>query len=148
MAKTYHFIGGLPRAASTLLCNILHQNPRFHATATSGLLEVMFTARNVWNEFAEHRSNPDREDDRKRLQRTLGGIMAAYHGNVARPVVFDKSRGWPAYIEMLESALGRKVKILVPVRNVSDILASFEKLHRKAIARNAGGRPPGETREN
>jgi sulfotransferase len=36
----------------------------------------------------------------------------------------------------------------VPVRNLSDVLASFEKLHRKAVARNSGGRPPGETAQN
>ena len=76
------------------------------------------------------------------------GVLQSYHGDVDRPVVFDKSRGWPAYIEMLESALGRKVKVLVPVRNLSDVLASFEKLHRKAVARNGGGRPPGETAQN
>jgi len=148
MEHTFHFIGGLPRSASTLLCNILHQNPRFHATATSGCLDVMFTVRNVWNEFPEHRANPDRDDDRRRLNRTLGGILSSYYGDIERPVVFDKSRGWPAYIEMLESSLGRKVKVLVPVRNLSDVLASFEKLHRKAAARNAGGRPPGETAQN
>jgi sulfotransferase len=148
MEHAFHFVGGLPRSASTLLCNILHQNPRFHATATSGCLEIMFTVRNVWNDFLEHKANPDRDDDRRRLNRTLEGIIRSYYGNVERPVVFDKSRGWPAYIEMLEAALGRKVKVLVPVRNLADVLASFEKLHRKAVARNAGGRPPGETAQN
>lgn len=37
-AKKYYFISGLPRSGSTLLANILAQNPRFHATATSGIL--------------------------------------------------------------------------------------------------------------
>ncbi len=76
--------------------------------------------RNVWNDFLEHRANPDREDDRRRLHRTLSGILQGYYGDVERPVVFDKSRGWPAYIEMLEATLGRKVKVLVPVRNLSE----------------------------
>lgn len=148
MAKIFHFIGGLPRAASTLLCNVLQQNPRFHATATSGCVDVMFTVRNMWGTLAEHRANPDPGDDLRRFNRTLRGIMAGYHGDVERPVVFDKSRGWPAYIEMAEAALGRKIKLLVPVRNVADVLASFEKMHRRFLVRNPGNRPPGETQQN
>ena len=35
----------LPRAESTLLQNILAQNPAFYGTSTSGLLELIFGAR-------------------------------------------------------------------------------------------------------
>ena len=47
-----------------------------------------------------------------------------------RPIVFDKSRAWCAYIELAEFILERDVKMLVPVRRIVDILASFEKLFR------------------
>ncbi len=33
----FHFISGLPRSGSTLLAAILKQNPRFHASMSSGL---------------------------------------------------------------------------------------------------------------
>ncbi len=36
-----HFLGGLPRAGSTLLMNLLGQNPKFTVTPTSGLLELI-----------------------------------------------------------------------------------------------------------
>jgi len=38
--KTVHFVSGLPRSCSTLLCNLLAQNPRVHATPTSPLHEI------------------------------------------------------------------------------------------------------------
>jgi sulfotransferase len=45
--------------------------------------------------------------------------------------VFDKCRGWLSELEMIEEVLGHKVKVLVPVRDMRDVLASFEKLWRK-----------------
>ena len=123
------FISGLPRAGSTLLCNILAQNPRFHATATSGILEILFAVRNKWDGLTEFRAMPQAQSDAAK-RRVLRGILESYFADIDRPVVFDKSRGWLAHIEMAEWALERKIKILVPVRDIRDILASFEKLWR------------------
>ena len=45
MSKTIHFVSGLPRAGSTLLMNLLAQNEKVHSTATSGLHEIGYIAR-------------------------------------------------------------------------------------------------------
>ena len=37
------FQSSLPRAGSTLLQNILGQNPNFYVTPTSGVLELLFS---------------------------------------------------------------------------------------------------------
>jgi len=124
--KTIHMIAGLPRSGSTLLCNILNQNPRFHATSTSGILEIVLTIRNQWENVAEFRASPNKEGKAAVLKQ----ILPSYYSTIDRPVVFDKSRGWGAYIEMAEHILDRKIKMLVPVRDIVDILASFEKLYR------------------
>src|SRR5262249_45187769 len=57
-------------------------------------------------------------------------ILEAYYADVTKPIVFDKSRSWLAYLEMAEAVLGRKAKVLVPVRDLRDVLASFERLWR------------------
>lgn len=123
---TYHFISGLPRSGSTLLCNILAQNPRFHTTGTSGIMDVMFGVRNQWNNLVEFKAAPN---EPAKL-RVLRGILENFYGDVEKPVVFDKCRGWLSLIEMIEFVLGHKAKILVPVRDMRDVLASFEKLWR------------------
>lgn len=130
--KTIHFISGLPRAGSTLLANILAQNPRFHTTHTNAIADVMFGVRNQWNNLVEFRAHPD-EEAKKRV---LHAILHAYFADVDKPVIFDKSRSWVSLLEMAEEALGYKPKVLVPVRDLRDVLASFEKLWRK----NAGSR--------
>lgn len=126
-AKKFHFIAGLPRSGSTLLCNILNQNPRFHATPTSGVLSILVTIRNNWNKvaaFAAVRNEPAK-------LRVLRSMLLAFYADVDKPVIFEKNRGWTSHFEMLEALLGHKVKMLITVRDVRDVLASFEKLWRK-----------------
>lgn len=124
---TFCFISGLPRAGSTLLANILMQNPRFHATHTSGIADVMFGVRNNWDKLIEFRAHPDN----KGKKRVLEGILKNFYAPIDRPVIFDKSRSWLSFLEMAEEILGYKPKVLVPVRDIREILASFEKLWRE-----------------
>ena len=124
--KTIHFIAGLPRSGSTLLCNILNQNPKFNATSTSGILEIILAIRNQWENVGELRASPNKAGK----DAVIKGILQNYYSIAERPIIFDKSRAWPAYIELAEHILNRKAKIIVPVRNITEILASFEKLWR------------------
>lgn len=125
--KRFCLISGLPRSGSTLLCNILNQNPRFRATPTSGVLAMLLAIRNNWNgiaAFAAARNEPAK-------RRVLRAMLLAFYADVDKPVIFDKNRGWPGNFEMIETLLGYKPKMLVTVRDVRDVLASFEKLWRK-----------------
>lgn len=125
--KKFYFISGLPRSGSTLLCNILNQNPRFHATSTSGVLDMLLAIRNNWNNIVEFKAT--RNDLAK--MRVLRGMLQSFYADLDKAVIFDKSRGWPGFLEMAESLLGHKAKVLVCVRDVRDVLSSFEKLWRK-----------------
>ena len=136
MSRSIHFISGLPRSGSTLLCNILAQNPELHSTPTSACHEALFTLRNAWGEWVEHKAAKSLAGE-ENLQRVLNATINAYH-NTDRPVIIDKGRGWLSLIELAEFALARKVKIIVPVRGIPQILSSFEKLHRKTQAKDQG----------
>lgn len=131
--KTIHFVSGLPRAGSTLLCNILAQNPKFHATATSGILDVLVSVRNQWDTLNEFKAMAHEGSERKKIA-VLRGILNGYFADVDRSAVFDKSRGWLAYLELAEALLEREARVLVPVRDVREVLASFEMLYRNNIA--------------
>jgi sulfotransferase len=110
-----------------LLCNILNQNPRFHATSTSGVLDMLLAIRNNWNNIVEFKAT--RNDLAK--MRVLRGMLQSFYADLDKAIIFDKSRGWPGFLEMSESLLGHKAKVLVCVRDVRDVLSSFEKLWRK-----------------
>jgi sulfotransferase len=121
-----HFVSGLPRAGSTLLCNVLAQNPSFHATSTSGIINVLLMIRNQWDNFEEFKANPNESGK----VRVLKSVLNGYHHQHENKIVFDKSRGWLGYLEMAETILERKAKVLCPVRDLRDVLASMEKLWR------------------
>lgn len=135
--KTIHFISGMPRSGSTLLCNILAQNPRLHCTHTSGCMDVLFGVRNQWDKLVEHQAHPN---PGVKLN-VLKAILDAYYADMEKPVILDKSRGWLAHLEMAEAIIGRKAKVIVPVRRLEEIVASMEQLHRKTAATQ---QPPGE----
>lgn len=127
--KKIYFINGMPRSGSTLLCNILAQNPRFHVTPTSGLSELVFGIHQFW------KTNPiikASEVPEKQLA-IIKDLFQSYHQDTDRPVVFNKSRGWVSKIELVENALGYSIKILTTTRKITNILASMEKLYRKEI---------------
>jgi len=132
MKKTIHFVAGLPRAGSTLLCNILLQNPRFSATPTSGIIEIVEMVRNRWNRIVEFQAAPNEEAKLRVMKWVLDGFFDDPKSD--RPVVFDKNPGWLAALEMAEAILDRKAKVLVPVRDVRDVLAEFERLWRRNAA--------------
>ena len=127
--KSFFFISGLPRSGSTLLCNILAQNDElFVSKATSGCHDVLFNVRNQWDKLIEHQAEGV---DYEQLKRVLQSILNSYH-STDKNIVIDKGRGWLSLIEMAEFILGCTPKIIVPVRNISEILSSFEKLWRNS----------------
>ena len=127
--KNFFFISGLPRSGSTLLCNILAQNDNlFVSKATSGCHDILFNIRNQWDRLIEHQAEGV---DYDQLKRVLTSVLNNYH-TTDKNLLIDKGRGWLSLIEMMEFILGYTPKIIVPVRNLNEILSSFEKLWRKS----------------
>lgn len=124
--RKIHFISGLPRSGSTLLTNVLLQNPKFSTTATSSLLEFLLQIRDNWNKLEGHKVYPDGQDKWS----VINAIMQNYH-KTDKSVIFDKNRGWSTHIEFVEKVTGEPAKIIACVRNLEDICSSFEKLFRK-----------------
>jgi sulfotransferase len=130
--RKHYFISGLPRSGSTLLCNIMAQNPRFYVSpATSGCHDVLFNIRNQWDRLVEHQAEGV---NYAQLNRVLSAAMDAYH-NTDKQVVVDKGRGWLSLVEMVEFIKGEPPKIIVPVRDLAEVLASFEMLWRKSTGK-------------
>jgi sulfotransferase len=124
--KAIHFIAGMPRAGSTLLGNILAQNPRFHVTPTSGLIDALVDLREKFNTLPDFKAAPNEAGKMAAVR----GALHGYFDPVDRPVVFDKNRAWLSELEMAEALLERRAKVVVCVRDIAEILVSLEKLWR------------------
>jgi sulfotransferase len=125
------YVSGLPRSGSTLLMNTMAQNTDVFCTPTSGLHQLLHDIKLSWNNIIEHKADKQAGDG-ENLKRVLNTVLHNYH-NTDKSLVIDKCRGWGNSIEMIETITGKKAKIIAPVRDLKEVLASFEALYRKGI---------------
>jgi len=126
--KKLYFVAGLPRSGSTFIQCLLRQNPQIHAEPVSSLAVCLNSIYSNWDGIEANREHPN-ENAKKNV---LLGVLQNYHQSIEKPIVFDKDRMWVRKIALLESLLGERVKILCPVRNPAEILASFEKIRKNS----------------
>ncbi len=133
--KKIYFVAGMPRSGSTLLMNILGQNPRFYVTPTSGILDILVQTRNAWDKSQAFRVLIRKESELIKGN-VMRSILQAYFAHTDKHVCFDKNRNWTDYLEMAAALTqgADSLRVLVMVRDLRDIVASFEKLYRKTSA--------------
>jgi len=129
MNKKIHFVSGLPRACSTLIQNLISQNPRVHATATSPLHEIGYIARKVF-QTEEAKAVGGETLEKMYYDYVRGGCSHAFDSITDRPVVVDKCRSYIGHLDQLFKVFP-DAKVLVPVRDIRGIICSMEKIHRK-----------------
>jgi len=128
--KQIHYTSGLPRACSTLLQNLLAQNPQVHATATSGVHEIMYLSK-AFFKTEEFRSIPDpKQGEQLFLDFMRHGITHAFDSITDRPIVVDKCRSWIGSANLLFQMFP-DAKLLVPVRDIRGVLSSMEKKYQQ-----------------
>jgi sulfotransferase len=131
MSKIF-FQSSMPRAGSTLLQNILAQNPEFHTTPTSGVLEMLYQSRNAFTTSDEFKATTDEERDLKAWRGYCNGALHGYYEAITdKPYIVDKSRGWGIHYDWVEKFLPYKPKMICMVRDLRSIFASMEKNYRK-----------------
>ena len=132
--KNIFYLGGLPRSGSTLLCNILAQNKHLYVSKCgTGCAEIIHRIKKSWPELLEHKAEGINHEQ---MRNVLISVLNSYHYTNSDYIV-DKSRNWISMFETLEYIQGKKPKIIVPVRNMTQIIASFEKLYRKGLGQSS-----------
>jgi len=119
--KQYYFIAGLPRSGSSLISAILNQNPKFYAGPNSPVLHLMTQMEQSLSQDAFFNAYP------KPGQAALiiGSIINNWYRDVEQNVIFDKNSFWLNHIPYINGYIDQKPKIICPVRNVEEILASY-----------------------
>lgn len=120
----------MPRAGSTLIQNILGQNPDFYVTPTSGVLELIFGARMNYTN-----SNEFKAQDVKLMEKGFLGFceegMKGFYNNITdKKYIVDKSRGWGIHRPFLIKIFNEEPKIICMVRDLREIITSMEKKYR------------------
>lgn len=128
----------MPRACSTLLQNIFNQRDDTWATPTDGLIELLAGARNKFTESEEFMAAPDQDLVETAWRNFAHAGLHGYANTLTdKENIVIKGRGWKGNIEWTKNILGEDPKIIVMVRNLKSICASFEKLYRKNYLKNS-----------
>ena len=131
------FQSSLPRAGSTLLQNILGQNPDFYVTPTSGVLELLFAARGNYTNDNAFKAQDPKLMKKGWLNFCRQGIEGFFTDITDKKYVVDKSRGWGIHYNFLNSFYPNP-KVVCMVRDLRSIYASMEKNFRKNQDKDAG----------
>lgn len=129
MKQIIYYQSSLPRAGSTLLQNIIGQNPSFHVTPTSGMIDLMLGARIGYNGNQEAKAG-DKDMWRKGFYTFCHDGLNGYVSNLTdKPYILDKNRNWAASYPLLDNIFPNP-KIIFMVRDLRAIFASMEKKFR------------------
>ena len=133
MIKEIFYQASLPRSGSTLLQNILAQNPDFYATPTSGLIDLLLSAR---NKYAD--SFFIQTQDTNLMEQAYKGFCAAaskgfFEAISDKVYAIDKSRSWLANLDFL-NFYQESPKVICMVRDPRAIISSLEKIARTGRA--------------
>lgn len=130
MQQTVFYQSSLPRAGSTLLQNILAQNPLIHATPTSGMIDLMLGTRIGYNGNKEAKAG-DKEMWKNGFYAYCREGFKGYVRNLTdKPYILDKNRAWGSYYSLLNN-INPNPKILFMVRDLRAVFASMEKKFRE-----------------
>jgi len=130
MVDKIFYQSSLPRSGSTLLQNILGQNPDFYVTPTSGVLELVFAARGNYTNSPEFKAQDPGQMQEAFISFCRGGMQGYYNSLTDRKYVIDKSRGWGIHYDFLNLVYPQP-KIICMVRDLRDVFASMENNFRK-----------------
>jgi sulfotransferase len=106
------------------------QNPDFYVTPTSGVLELVYAARNNYTNSPEFKAQ-----DPSLMRAGFSGfchdgVLGFFNAVTDKQYVLDKSRGWGVHYGFLNSFYPDP-KIICMVRDLRGIFASMEKNFRK-----------------
>ncbi len=137
MLQQIFFQSSLPRAGSTLLQNVLGQNPDFYVTPTSGVLELLYASRGNFTNSLEFKAQDQDLMKKGFLSYCKNGLFGFYNGITDKPFVMDKSRGWGIHYQFLNSFYPNP-KIVCMVRDLRGVYSSMEKNFRKSQYLDSG----------
>jgi sulfotransferase len=130
MKKTIFFNSSLPRSGSTLIQNIISDNPEFYCTPTSGLADLILTTKNTYNNSQAMLSQDKNQMENAFLGFCRAGMQGYFNNLTGKKFILDKSRDWGINYGLL-NLLEPEPKIICMVRDLRSIYASMEKNFRK-----------------
>ena len=137
MVKKVFYNSSLPRSGSTLIQNILAQNPKIYSSPTSGLYGFIDASRTIYSTSPEFKAQDEQKMETAYKGFLKSGVYGYYNAITDRPYVIDKCRAWKSESDFI-NFFDPKPKIICMVRDLRGVFASMEKKYRKNPQLNLG----------
>ena len=133
-----NFIGvtGLPRAGSTMLCQLLGMHPDILCEGhSSPLCNTLLGIRRMVSDDQFFLSQLDNSFSSSygHLVAAMRGFLRAWHHDSTKPVVVDKNRAWLHAVELLLH-IEPEARLIVCLRELGQVYGSIEAQHQRTIA--------------
>ena len=121
----------VPRSGSTLLQNIIGQNPNFYVTPTSGLASLLISSLNSFSQIDNFKKYNNYNKVKNAFYNYCKqGIISFYNTFTSKPYILDKSKAWLQDYSFISKIIDNP-KIIILVRDLRDVLSSYEKMYIK-----------------
>lgn len=121
--KQFHYLCGLPRAGNTLFASLMNQNPKVAVTANSMVCDI-FCGSALLKNTDIYANYPDE----KSLDNVTNNTLQIYYSHWKANHIIDRATwGLPMNLEVLKRHAPNDIKIIVLVRDIKEVLASFIK---------------------
>ncbi|MFY9260448.1 MAG: sulfotransferase [Gallionella sp.] len=132
-----HFVGvtGLPRAGSTLLCQLLDEHPDIKCEGhSSPLCNTLLGIRRMMSDDSFFLAQLDNsfESSYAHLTSAMQGFLRGWNQDCQQAVVVDKNRAWLHAVELLLH-IEPEAKLIVCIRELGQIYGSIEAQHQRTI---------------
>ncbi len=122
-----HYCLGLPRTASSLIMNILNENPRIFTTGTCCMPYLVDACQERSGIVSEFIALDKDVLNKSYLNFLRQGMRGWFEAMTDKPIVFSKSRIWSEFFDHT-FAIDPNSKYLVILRDLRDIICSFDSL--------------------
>lgn len=131
MPEKIFFNSSLPRSGSTLFQNILAQNPDFYCTPTSGVFDLILSAKQYYQGAPEFKAQDGNLMDKGFFSFSKNAYFSFFEAITDKKYVIDKNRGLGIHYPLAKMFMPHEPKVVCMVRDIRAIYASMEKNFRK-----------------
>jgi sulfotransferase len=135
MSARFVGVTGLPRAGSTLLCQLLAQHPGVHCEGhSSPLCNTLLGIRRMVSDDTFFLSQLDTafESSYAHLASAMQSFLRGWYHDCQESVVVDKNRAWLHAVELLLH-IEPDARLIVCLRELGQVYGSIEAQHQRTI---------------
>lgn len=123
MTKKIFGLCGIPRAGNTIFGSLMNQNPKVSVTANSPVADIL-----GGNRFVKTLEQYKMFPDEKSVENVMKNITQNYYSDWKADYIIDRSSwGLPTNLDLFKKYVNHEPKIIVLVRDIVEVLASFVK---------------------